>query len=509
MNLPKAKAGALAAALLTLSGCAVGPDYVPPKLEIPNHWAEGETTANTLPHLDDWWQTFQDPLLNQLINEAVRANLNVKIAETRIREARANYMASISAGLPNVDGRSNIMRRRNNANISTNGNGTGGGNFGVGNQIINIFQAGFDASWELDIFGGIRRGIEASDTLLESEEEGRRATLVSLLGEVARLYIEIRANQQMLEVTRHNLQSQEQTLQLTETRRKAGLASELEQVQSEGLTAETRAQLPAYETSQKEAIHALSVLLAQPPGKLLPRFEQTGPIPETSEQGVGDLPAELVKRRPDIRKAERLLASSNAEIGVATAELYPRISLNTFLGLQNTNIAGLTPMGKSWSLAASLSTPIFNWGRIQSNIRAKQALNEQAFFNYQTTVLQAYREVEDALIAHTQLKLRIKSLQNAVQAQELAMNLSTERWRNGLASYLDVLLAERSLFQAQQQLVETKAQHSTQLVALFKSLGGGWEIAGAEPKVEVDWMSKPSEFLLDELHETRKYRDRP
>jgi len=485
-----------------LCACAVGPDYVQPKTETPTHWAEAPlATADSL-HLNDWWKTFNDPVLDHLIHDAILSNLDLKIAQTRIRAARASFVGTIAAGLPNIDARSNLMRRQNNANLGFgSGSNTSGGAISTGNQAVNIFQSGFDAAWEIDLFGGIRRAIESADANLETEEENQRDVLVTLLGEVARIYIDLRANQQLLAVTRSNLQSQEETLRLTRLRREAGLSSELEEVQSEGLTAETRSQAPVYETLVKADIHALSVLLGHAPGTLMQRLEPEGMVPVSSAAALADLPAALVQRRPDIRKAERHLVATNADIGVATAELYPKLNLTTFLGLQNTDITGLTPIGKSWSAAAALSTPIFNWGRIKANISAKEALNEQAFLSYQTTVLNAYKEVEDALVAHAQESLRIAALSQALEAQRLAMYLSTERWRKGLAAYLDVLLAERSQFQAQRQLVESQAKQSSQLVALYKALGGGWQVAELTHPPEPNVFTEPAEFIMEKFHD--------
>jgi NodT family efflux transporter outer membrane factor (OMF) lipoprotein len=491
----RAAAFGLLAALL--AGCAVGPDYTPPKTEPPARWAEAKTAD--APRLDDWWKTFNDPILDHLVKEAVLSNLDVKLAESRIREARATYVGTIAAGLPNLNARSNLIRRRNNSNIAT----TGGGAVSpsVGNQVFDIFQSGFDASWELDLFGGVRRAVEAADANLESEEEGRRDALVTLLGEVARNYIELRANQQLLAVTRDNLRSQEETWELTRLRRQAGLASELEVAQSEALAAETRAQLPLYETAAKQAIHALGVLLGQPPGKLIPRLEADGPLPQSADPGLAGLPADVLRRRPDIRRAERKLAQASAEIGVATSELYPKISLTAFLGLQNTNLAAITPVGKSWSLASSFSMPVFNWGRIHANIKAKEALDEQAFLSYQSTVLKAYKEVEDALVAHAEARRQIDALRQAVDAQKLALKLSTERWRNGLADYLDVLAAERGLSQSQRDWVDAQGKQSTQLVALYKALGGGWQVGEPLKPPEPDYFSRPAEFVLEKLHD--------
>ena len=263
---PALRPAAWATLASLLSACAVGPDYVPPKVETPANWAEATLAKPNSLHLCDWWKTFNDPVLNHLINEAVLANLDLKIAQTRIREARANYWGTIATGLPYINARSSLIRRGNNINVANQSTGAGGGvSAGAASQTYNIFQNGFDASWELDLFGGVRRAVEAADANLESEEENRRDALVTLLGDVARTYINLRSNQQMLQVTRNNLQSQEETLQLTRLRRDAGLTSELEVAQSEGLTAETRAQAPVYETAVKQSIHALSVLLGHPP----------------------------------------------------------------------------------------------------------------------------------------------------------------------------------------------------------------------------------------------------
>ncbi|MFM8331329.1 MAG: efflux transporter outer membrane subunit, partial [Candidatus Methylumidiphilus sp.] len=476
----------LTAALL-LSACAVGPDYAPPKTDIPPRWTQTAPAASAQP-MDDWWKSFNDPLLNQLIAEAIQSNLDVKLAETRIREARANRTGTLAAGLPSFGARSDLTRRRNNINAS--GQSAAAGAFGVGNQIINIFQAGFDASWELDLFGAVRRAVESADAVLQSEEETRRDTLITLLGEVARNYIELRANQQLLAVTRDNLRSQEDTLALTRIRRQAGLSSELETAQSEGLTAETRAQAPTYEAAAQRAIHALSVLLGQPPGTLAPRLDPPGPLPASAAAGLAELPADVVRRRPDIRRAERKLAAANAEIGVAMAELYPRVKLSAFLGLQNTSLAGFTPIGKSWAMASSVTMPLFNWGRIQANITAKEAQNDGALLSYQAAVLQAYKEVEDALAGLAEAERRIAALNQSVEAQRLAFTLASERWRNGLSAYLDVLLAERGVFQSQRELVQAQSQQAAQHVALYKALGGGWQAGEKPADGGEDWLNE-------------------
>ena len=465
---------------LPLVGCSffspVGPDYVRPKDTAPAQWTEAASVKAESLKLDTWWKTFNDPELDWLVKEGIHANLDLKLAASRIREARANRDVVFTNLLPILSARSDSIGRHNNANLGTpSSGGLSGGSLSSGNQTVGIFQNGFDASWEVDIFGGIRRSLEASEANLESEEEAQRDVLVTLLGEIARSYIDLRSNQQLLVVTHDNLNSQENTLELIRLRNQAGLTSELEVAQTEGLTAETRAQAPVYETLIRQSIHALSVLLGKPPGQLAYRLEQTRPLPLSTDPGLADLPSELLRRRPDIRKAERKLAAANANVGVATADLYPKLKLTAFLGVQNSNLTAFTPVGQSWTLMSSLSMPVFNWGRLQANLKAKEALNEQSLITYQLTILKGFKEVEDALVAHAQERNRIVSLQQAVEAQRLARSLSLERYGKGLSAYLDVLTAERALFQTQRELVESQAIQSSQLVALYKALGGGWQ----------------------------------
>jgi NodT family efflux transporter outer membrane factor (OMF) lipoprotein len=232
--------------------------------------------------------------------------------------------------------------------------------------------------------------------------------------------------------------------------------------------------VPAYETASKQALHAIALLLGQTPDKLSVNLKNSAAIPLSQNPALADLPSELLRRRPDIRMAERKLAASNAEIGVAVNQQYPKINLSAFLGLQNTSIASFTPLGKSWSTAATLTLPIFNWGRIQANIKVKEALNEQAFITYQSTVLNAVKEVEDALVAEFQERQRNVELEKSVQAQQLLFRLANERYRKGLSSYLEVLQAQRGIYLAQREILEAQAKQSLQLVALCKALGGGW-----------------------------------
>ena len=463
--------------LLLLSGCfAVGPDYKPPEIPVPQQWSESTAATGVQP--DKWWKTFNDPVLDNLISDAIASNLDLKLALERVKDARVLRTATIAAGLPSLTAKSNVSRRFNNSSSSasqTGGTGSAIGGVGVGNQLINIFQMGFDAQWELDFFGGVRRAVEAADATIDVEVENSRDVLVTLLGEVARNYIELRANQRLVAITRENLHAQQETQELTQIRQQTGLASMLEVTQAQAQAATTHAQLPNYETIVKQSIHTLSVLLGKEPGALAVRLEQQDIIPTIAAKVITDLPSELLQRRPDIRLAERQLAVANASVGIATAELYPKINLAAFIGLQNTTITDFTPLGKSWSAASSLTMPIFNWGKLNANIKSKKAQFEQAFLTYQSTVLSAFKEVEDALIAYSKEQERHKALAQAVAANQLAVQLANERYQKGLTAFLDVLTSQTALYQAQSLLITSESQLSSNLIALYKSLGGGWQ----------------------------------
>lgn len=348
-------------ALLLVACQAVGPDYHRPEIAVPKQWTVASAKSM---QTDQWWQIFNDPILNKLIKDAIAANLDLKQALARIKDTRAQRTAIFAAALPSLSAKSSVIRRFNNSSAGSQSS-TAGGGIGVGNQLINIFQAGFDAEWELDFFGGARRAAEAADATLDSEIENSRDVLVTLLAEVARNYITLRSQQKLLAITQKNLEAQLEIEQLTEIRQQSGLASSLEVTQAQSLVASTLADVATYQTQVQQSIHALSALLGREPNALMMRLNyfdandltaqgEQATIPTAITTLIPDLPSELLKRRPDIRRAERLMAVATANIGVATAELYPKINLSAFLGLQNSSIKDFTPVGKSWSTAASL-----------------------------------------------------------------------------------------------------------------------------------------------------------
>ncbi|MDD1611248.1 MAG: efflux transporter outer membrane subunit, partial [Methylococcaceae bacterium] len=309
---------------LLLTGCVVGPDYKKPEIETPKQWSVPTTTSQEKA-LNKWWQNFNDPILNQLIVDAINANLDLKQTLDRIKDARSQRTATTAAGLPSFTAKNNVNRRLNSSASSSSTSQAGG--FGLSNQVIDLLQIGIDAQWEIDFFGGVQRAVEVADATIDSEIEHRRDVMVTLLGEVARNYIELRGNQQLIVIADTNLRSQQDTLNLLQVQQQAGLADMQEVAQAQAQLATLQAQIPTYQTAVQQAIHALSLLLAKQPDALAARLEPVANIPMVKTTVIPDLPSELLQRRPDIRYAERQLAAANAQIGIATSELYPKFNL--------------------------------------------------------------------------------------------------------------------------------------------------------------------------------------
>jgi NodT family efflux transporter outer membrane factor (OMF) lipoprotein len=456
---------------LMIVGCTVGPDYQRPTLTTPAQWSEalagGESArpgAETA-----WWRTFHDPELDSLIDRATKANLDLKVAEARVREARAQRGAVAAATSPTVDANGSIVRQR----ASANGDVPIPPSIG---QPFNVFQGGFDASWELDAFGGTHRQIEAADADLAAAEAGRRGALVSLLGEVARNYIETRATQRRLAIAQENIQAQQDGLRLSEERYQKGLTSELDVQQATTLLAQTQAEVPALESALKVSIHHLGILLAQPPGALLAELSTTQPIPTAPPEVPVGLPSDLLLRRPDVQLAERQLAAQTARIGVATADLFPKFYLTGTAGQQS--IAGgefFNVASRFWSIGPSAQWRIFDAGQIRANIHVQNARQEEALAAYEKVALTAFEDVENSLVAHANEQVRRSSLEQAVASSRQSQVFANQRYGAGLANFLEVLEAERSVLQTEDQLAQSDEAVAVNLIALYKALGGGWE----------------------------------
>jgi len=453
---------------LFFTGCSVGPNYHAPKVAVSGKWSEpleGGVTNRTA-RASEWWTTFNDPKLNSLIVRAVQSNHDLRIAEARLRQARAQRRFSTADFWPTMDASASYTRERASKNVNQPSNPFEN----------NLYQAGFDAAWEIDVFGGKRRALEAATADAAASEEDRNDTLVSLLAEVARNYVELRGLQQRLLITRDNIKSQQDALEVTQARFKGGVASELDVTQAAALLASTRSQLPSLETSLKQTMHQLAVLLGQQPGALLAELSGEGPIPPTPPEVPVGLPSELLRRRPDVRRAERQLAAATARIGVQTAELFPKFSLTGAAGLQSVSASDwFTGGSKFWSAGPTVQWRIFDAGRIRANVRVQNEKQEESLAVYEKAVLTSLQDVENALVAYAQEQVRYRSLKDQTEADRRQVELANELYTKGLADFLNVLDAQRSLYQAEDQLVQSEKTISQNLVALYKALGGGWE----------------------------------
>jgi NodT family efflux transporter outer membrane factor (OMF) lipoprotein len=456
-------AGALAGALLmagALPGCAVGPDYRPPALAVPPAWSEAAPAAqaDAAEALAVWWTRFGDARLDALVARALAANLELRVADARVREARALRRIAAAPLLPRLDAGAD-------------------GSLGTG-ATTDLGLAGLDAIWEVDVFGGARRSLEAAEADLAATVADRRDLLVVLLGELARSYVELRGFQRRIDAVERNLASQRETRELTEAQLRVGLASDLDVERARALTANTAAELPPLDAALRASMHRIAVLVGQPPAALAAELAAEGPLPAAPGALVVGVPADLLRRRPDLARAERELAAATARIGEAKADLYPRFTLTGSVGLRSEDLKQL--LGSDSSFAAigpNVVWPIFAAGRIRANVEVQDARTEQALARYEQALLRALEQVENALVSHAREQLRRRELEDAVDANREAVELARRLYANGLGGFLDVLDAERSLLLSESRLVESETAVSTSLVTLYVALGGGWEQA--------------------------------
>jgi multidrug efflux system outer membrane protein len=461
--------------LLALAACTVGPDYQKPSPSMPGDWSEKGSALDPATSrvtrqtalVAQWWQSFKDPELTSLVERAAQSNLDLRLAEARIREARGLRGVSAGALLPAANASANYSRNRSSGNIPLPGAGAQS----------NFYQAGFDASWEIDVFGGIRRTLEAADAEVDASVEARRDVMVTLLAEVARNYIEIRGLQTQIGIARQNLDAQKRTLELTQARFQAGRAAELDVVRAQAQVSNTASRIPLLESLRIQGTHRLGVLLGHEPGSLREELVKVAAIPVPPPEVPVGLPSDLLRRRPDLRRAERELAAATARIGVATAELYPKFSLTGFFALESVTASDFAKWGsRAWSVGPTIQWSIFQGGRIRAKIEVENARQEQAAIVYERSILVALQEVEDALIAYAKEQAQRAELSDSVTANVKAVDLANQRYTQGLVDFLSVLDAQRSLYGSQDALVQSDRRISEHLVALYKALGGGWEM---------------------------------
>ena len=469
---------ALALALLA-SGCALGPNYKRPEVPVPPTWrqipvAEAESLANTA-----WWQLFDDPQLQELINIALVENKDVKIAVERIEEARARYGFTKADLWPKFDANLTAGKLRFNSGSLIH---TPEGDQGAVTQGTEtpIYAVSADVSWEIDFFGRIRRATEAQEALFLGTQEARRSTVLTLVADVARTYFELRDADLRLEIARRTVQSRLESVQYSKDRFEGGVTHELDFRQAEAELKRVETVLFDLERLISAKENELSVLLGRNPGPVLRgRTVSEQKLPGAVPAG---LPSELLDRRPDIRVAEQTLAAFTANIGEAKAMLFPRIALTGSFGTASTDFDTLFEgPTKSWNLIGNLLQPIFHFGKNRRRVEMTESRQRQVLYSYERTILEAFRETEDALMAYRKTGEQRQAQGARVAADRKVLELSDLRYKGGVAAYLEVLDAQRSLFEAELDEAQTIGSNLVSLVRLYKALGGGWPSTPAPP----------------------------
>ncbi|MBW7898826.1 MAG: efflux transporter outer membrane subunit [Candidatus Brocadia sp. BROELEC01] len=481
--------------VLALSGCAVGPDFVKPEAKIQENWSEkGDSRVATQTAVaSQWWKAFNDPTLDQLIKLAYQQNLPLQITGLRILEARARLGLAIGQQFPQQQ---ELFGSASKENFSGNAP-----NSSFRDKNYRNYQAGFDAVWELDFWGKFRRDVQSAHAGLIASEADYDNALVSLTAEVARTYTAIRTFEMLIELTRGNVKLQEEGLMIAESRFRHGVVTELDVAQSRTLLENTRASVPQMQSGQRQAENALSTLLGEPPGAIQTFLNGQKGIPVAPAEVAVSVPAELLRRRPDIRSAELSAAAQCARIGIAKADLYPKFSLFGEIGFQSSGQGGFQSnhahfdnifdsASLFYSFGPSVQWPFFNYGRIKNNVRVQDARFQQLIVNYKNTVLRAAQESEDALIGFLKAQEAATFTQNSVNAARRSVEIALVQYREGAVDYQRVLDTQRVLLQEEIRLTETRSSIATNLIALYKALGGGWELRQNQPIVAVSTLTE-------------------
>ncbi len=515
----------------------VGPNYKAPEVKVNSSFGETQpaatTQASTVSTIAtppvEWWTTFRDPELQSLIQRANKGSYTLQEAASRVRQARAQRGVTGSDLLPDLNVAGGYQRAHGSKNVSIPAGAFGGGSSGgsssggsggtaAGGKLTvpaqqkskslntaashsggpqsafgssggfpgvdtNLYEVGFDSTWEIDVFGGQRRAVEGAIYDIQAAQEDQRDALVTLMAEVARTYVQLRGFQRQLVIATRNLESQRQTLSLTQSRQQAGFVTDLDVARQATQVATTAAAIPSLDAQIRISIHSLGVLLGEDPEALIPELTKIADIPSVPPEVPIGLPSDLLRRRPDIRRAERQLASATAGIGQATADLFPKFSLTAAFGFDASKPKHIADWGsRYWSLSPGVNWPIFDAGRIRFNISVKNEQQAQAAANYQQTVLTALKDVEDSLASYRTEQERHRALADAAASSHKAVDLATQQYNQGITDFLTVLEAERDEFGTEDSLAQSDRNISTDLVAVYKALGGGWEVMLPEPQ---------------------------
>lgn len=512
---------------IALTGCLSGPDFARPRTAMPDAWSQpaGDSISTADADISNWWHQFGDPVLDGLVDLSLRSNKDMAQAEARVREARAfrgitaadllpsggvgaSYTFEGTPRPPEIDTGSPLTLGISDSPLGTAGSITirgdnftlgrtfaesgdttsfslSPGNTGTPDRSQDLISVGFDASWEIDVFGRVRRGIEAADADVAAAQENVHDLQVTLTSEVARNYFELRGAQARLDITRQNIEAQKNTVAITSLRFEGGLTSGLDARQAQVQLSLTGSQIPALEFSILSSIYRLAVLTGQMPQPLVDQLAAPAPLPGTPPIVPVGLPSDLLRRRPDIRRSEQQLHAATARIGVAIADLFPRFSMVGQAGSSITDLGSIN-LGDAafWSIGPSIQFPIFDRARIRVNIQLQNARQEGALAAYEQTVLIAMEDAERALTAYSKQHARYRSLSEALEASRDAVALANDLYTEGLTDFLNVLQAQGSLYSTEDQLVQSQQNILQNLVAVYKAIGGGWMEENQEQPVQ-------------------------
>lgn len=456
-----------------LAGCSVGPEHYQPQIPLPESWSRASNDTNAV-DTSEWWKHFNDPVLESLIADAQVANLDIAQALARVRQARALVITARAPFFPwfSLSGES----RRSGSGGSDRTVVIGDAIVGDGSSgsVRNSVNAGLDMSWEIDLFGATRRSVESAQADARSFEELYRATVVILRGDVASGYFSLRGLQSRLKVAFDNLGAQEKNAEIVRKRNEVGFASTLDLSNAQAQVAITRAAIPQLESAVRQQMHALALLLGKEPTDLFATLEPPGVVLTVPDSVAIDIPSAVMRRRPDVRQAEANLAGATARVGVAVADLFPKFSISALLGTQGSSLGMLDSWeSRVWNLATGVSQPLFQGGRLVTEVERQEALRDENIARYHQVVLTALKEVEDSLVAFHNEGRRLVELEIAVEKSRKALSSAEELYRSGLTDFLEVLTAERTLFSAEDSLAQSRTQRAVSLVNLYKALGGG------------------------------------
>lgn len=460
--------------LLSLNACTLGPDFHKPQPTQITEWskpskaATSQVIAETMN--ERWWDVFNDPKLSALTQRALTDNLDLKLASSRLQQSRAVRQVITADRYPNTAATGSYARKRNS------GEGLSDPSGHNGQSAFNLWDAGFSAAWELDLWGRVRRETEAADANLEVAENDRRGVLLSVLAETAQDYIQLRGVQNTRLVTEQNLDVARHSLKLSQLRLADGVATDLDVAEAAAQVAAIESRLPALEQRQWQLINALSLLMGEPPQALAAELSTDAPVPQTPRQVAIGLPSQLAERRPDIRQAEARLHAATASIGVAKGDFYPRITLSGNIGSQAMQLSDFGSWGsRSFGIGPQFSLPLFDGGRLRGVLDLREAQQQEAAIVYQQTVLRAWHEIDDQLSTYNASQLRRDSLAEAVRQNRIALDTAQQQYVEGVVDFVTVLTVQGALLATQEQWVESSTGVSLAAVGLYKALGGGWE----------------------------------